>query len=315
METVFRFLLVAALSGAVGWLLARRRHSESNVTKPILEDGDLIIGYPDEWRTFVRGHSMFYEVLPKVMEAINLAFNRTFHSKNKADSLVFLLGCLVVEDFDEIMLLSGNGRGFGSQKILRGMFERAVTLAYLHEHREDVPDEASRFLKFYPIARYKLSQSLHQTLGKDVIDAATLAQHKVLRDGVLEDYQAPCGFDGCEKVRDGFSWTSMSVVEMAQSLPNFKPLIGLAYYMPMPDTHANIMAIFNRLDGQDTLTMHQSDAKARVAAKQTLSMAHWLAILALDVQAKHFPDLAPVLAPLVEALAPDYKAAWGAPAA
>ncbi len=115
----------------------------------MLNDGDLIIGYPDEWRRFTTEHSRFYDHLPRLLEAINIAFDRKFNTKSKAESVVFLLGCLVVEDFDEIMLLSGNGRGFGSQKILRGMFERAVTAAYIQEH----PDEAAKFLNFFPIAR------------------------------------------------------------------------------------------------------------------------------------------------------------------
>ena len=40
------------------------------------------------------------------------------------------LGRICVEEFNEILLLAGNGRGVGALKVLRGMFERAVYVRF-----------------------------------------------------------------------------------------------------------------------------------------------------------------------------------------
>lgn len=275
------------------------------------QDGDLIVGYPEEWKLFTTEHKQFYEHLPALLDAINLAFNRNFVTKSKADSIVFLLGGLVVEDFDEIMIMSGNGRGFGSQKILRGMFERSVSCAYIQQNGDEL---APRFLNYYPAARFKLSNSLHQAFGDDIIDKKTLEEHRQLKEEFRQDYRVACSTPDCDKVRDGISWAApMDVVGMAMKLPNYKALLSFAYYMPMPDTHANIMAVMNRLDGKDGLTMHESLAKARSVAGPTLSMAEWLMILTLDVQTKQFPELSDKLSPMLEAVATDFKATWGPP--
>lgn len=55
-------------------------------------------------------------------------------------------------DGTSILLLGMNGYGFGAQKILRGMYERAVTAAFLHRH----PDQVDAFLDFGHINDWKL---------------------------------------------------------------------------------------------------------------------------------------------------------------
>jgi hypothetical protein len=72
-------------------------------------------------------------------------------SDKPAESVAFYLGRICVEDFNEILLLSGNGHGVGAPKILRGMYERAVTSAYLFGHL----DEGGRFLDFHKVHKYR----------------------------------------------------------------------------------------------------------------------------------------------------------------
>jgi hypothetical protein len=47
------------------------------------------------------------------------------------DRTVFVLGRLCMEDFFEIIQLAGNGYGFGALKLVRSLYERAVTMAFL----------------------------------------------------------------------------------------------------------------------------------------------------------------------------------------
>lgn len=51
--------------------------------------------------------------------------------KYKSDLIVFTLGRIALDDFGEMIVLAGNGWGVGALKIVRGMYERCVTAAYI----------------------------------------------------------------------------------------------------------------------------------------------------------------------------------------
>ena len=69
-----------------------------------------------------------------------------------ADRIVFGLGRVIVDDFGEILTLSGNGRGVGANKILRSMYESVVTAAYIAKN----PSEARPFAEDDAIKKWKL---------------------------------------------------------------------------------------------------------------------------------------------------------------
>src|SRR5205807_1593950 len=60
------------------------------------------------------------------------------------------------DDFGELIILSGNGRGIGAFQILRGMYERIVTAAFIAEN----PSEARLFLANADIQKGKLWKRL-----------------------------------------------------------------------------------------------------------------------------------------------------------
>lgn len=72
-------------------------------------------------------------------------------SNKPADRVGFYLGRICVEDFREIFLLAGNGHGIGALKILRGVYERAVTAPYILAN----PDEADAFLEYDKVHKHK----------------------------------------------------------------------------------------------------------------------------------------------------------------
>lgn len=75
---------------------------------------------------------------------LTIAFIRTGQTDKPVDRVIFYFGRLCVEDFVEILLLCGNGYGFGATKILRGMFERVITARYLQSN----PQFADDFLDY-----------------------------------------------------------------------------------------------------------------------------------------------------------------------
>ena len=72
-----------------------------------------------------------------------------FEDKIMADRVVFYLGRMAADDFGEICTLSGNGRGFGSYKIVRGMYERVVTAMYI----AGKPSESRAFVESSSITK------------------------------------------------------------------------------------------------------------------------------------------------------------------
>src|ERR1700722_1401564 len=91
-------------------------------------------GSRDEAKEFIERHRLFFDRFPNLKEALRVAFVREFATEANADKVVFYSGRLAVEDFNEMLVLSGNGYGAGALKLLRGMFERLVTAHYVHTH-------------------------------------------------------------------------------------------------------------------------------------------------------------------------------------
>jgi hypothetical protein len=80
------------------------------------------------------------------------------------------MGRLCSEEFFEITLLAANG--YGALKLLRSLYERAVTMAYLCDN----PSEVEAFLNYYPVAQRKLIQAIKGSFGPDALPAQVLEQ-------------------------------------------------------------------------------------------------------------------------------------------
>ena len=81
---------------------------------------------------------MFFAQYPKFCPAFarlitlsNKCFGREYKSRNSLEGICFGLGHACRDDFIEVAFLSVHGHGGGALKILRGLYERAVTLDYL----------------------------------------------------------------------------------------------------------------------------------------------------------------------------------------
>jgi Family of unknown function (DUF5677) len=120
----------------------------------------ITFGRPVEQQNFSELHHLFFERFPNLQTALNIAFLRQETTTGMADMVVFFLGRVCVEDFMEILLLCGNGYGTGAMKLVRGMYERAVTARYLHLHPEQVHD----FL-VYRVNAHRTAQAIENVFG------------------------------------------------------------------------------------------------------------------------------------------------------
>jgi hypothetical protein len=254
----------------------------------------LAVGRPEEWRDFVRRHQRFLqEVVPPLMRAANQVFVRTIESEHLHERVAFLLGRHVPEDFQEILVLCGNGYGIGALKLLRGLYERVVTMTYLLQH----PEKAQDFVDWHLIEKQRLVSHLR-------LDGEDPARY--LEPSELEAVDAEA-----ERVKGRFpkgqrSWSGLDLRSMARAV-GLDGCYTIFYYWPTLMVHPTIVEMSARV--QKTADGVSFDARPqRDYADQALMGAHCCLLLALEAQIKHFRlaiDLAPRKA--------DYKQYWERP--
>lgn len=82
------------------------------------------------------------------------------------EDIGFNLGETCRRDFLEIAFLAVNGHGAAAQKLLRGLYERAVTLEYIRRS----PDKAERFVRYGAIQEYKVLKVALELVGQEEFD-------------------------------------------------------------------------------------------------------------------------------------------------
>jgi uncharacterized protein DUF5677 len=201
-----------------------------------------------------------------------------------AGTVIFYLGVIVWEDFNEILFLSANGLVAGAKKILRGMFERVVTANYLHTHQ----DETELFWNYYWIDQHKWAADLAQVFAINAFKE-NLLEVESQYQRVKELYQVPvcrvCKFPECEeckKTRTNHNWSKKDIVTMAKEVGIPVHVIIGAYYFPLIETHPKAVAIFDRIR---SLENKKSD---KGNGEPPLVIAHALLINLLEVSYEHF---------------------------
>jgi hypothetical protein len=120
-------------------------------------------GLPEEWEEFLKRHPILSAKLQSLFETLNKIFIRQIQTSSSAERVVFFLGRICTEDFMEILLLCGNGYGIGGMKLLRGLYERAVTLGYIVKN----PQKADQFLEYHHVHVGKLFNHAKRFLPMD----------------------------------------------------------------------------------------------------------------------------------------------------
>jgi hypothetical protein len=158
------------------------------------------------------------------------------------DVFYFALGRVCVEDFWELLLLAGNGYGIGANKMLRALYERAVTLLYLQTHSEHVDD----FLDYDIVTKHKIGKKIRET-GYPVpgLTDTVLEKNREEFDRVKDKFMVT-DCEKCETKHLNHTWSKLDFVSMANTTPLKKWLVP-AYYIPMYHTHSTPTAIYARL--------------------------------------------------------------------
>src|SRR6185437_9268064 len=122
-----------------------------------------VFGHEDEWLHFSDNHALLLDVLVKAHQnCLNLLKAAQLKAESSTDQTILAIGLACLKEFEEIVLLSGNGYGSGANKLLRALYERVITLSYLAKHR----DKVQQFVDYSDVHWHKLLIEARQKHAK-----------------------------------------------------------------------------------------------------------------------------------------------------
>jgi hypothetical protein len=227
-------------------------------------------------------------------KALDVAFTRIHPTPTLLERTIYFLGRIVAEEFMEILMLCGNGYGIAAQKILRGMYERAVTARYLFQR----PDQIENLVDFHKVSDYKFLKAIEASMGEIFT--------KEEAEKIRQDFEAEkarfmiTNCKKCETTRLNHTWSKLDIVSMARMNEDLWRLVVPAYYTPTRESHSTMNAIFSRLDVEAMKSGHGilfDGAAQRDRADQALVTAHTILLNVLDLQKEcfHITELEAVL--------------------
>src|SRR6185437_15258933 len=184
------------------------------------------IGDREVQQRFIATHEVFLREFPDMRALADKMFDLTLERYNEpseadntelrlAQIIVFYLGRTTFDDFGDLLLLAGNGRGIGAKKLLRGMYEHLVTAGFISQN----PAEATVFNDHAAIEKGKI---WHRLVGLDPKLKAESTPEEL--QGIEERFQkaqAQVKSEMCKKCGQPITqeaWTRVSVDTMASKV-------------------------------------------------------------------------------------------------
>jgi hypothetical protein len=268
------------------------------------------VGNVQVQQRFFQRHERFLAELPKLVELCNNIFDRTLEPPDEnerqalldanlpdddpavvawedritSSNLIFYLGVMAADDFNAVLILSGNGAGFAAFVHLRSMYERLVTAMYVAKK----PSEGRNFAESSPIYKLNFLTRLlevvpeaktryNDTFMEQVRKAAEAAKAK-RKESICKE---------CKQPRPNATWTKASLDAMAREVdPELEKLYGVIYLEGTGQVHANSLGMERRL--VETESGYKYKGISEDEASLAVQFAHRLLLRFIDVQNRHF---------------------------
>ncbi len=233
-------------------------------------------GLAHEHADFERRNATFVEVLPRLQETSRRAFIGEFQH-DTAQMVVYMLGRLALEDFQEIMLVCANGYGMAGLKLLRPMFEATITARYLRLH----PEEAAIFLRYHYVHRRK-TLKIAESVGVDLSDRYSQSQIYEIESMYQEikGHYRQVACNDCGREGELTSSTKKDMVSMAREVGLERGVLVL-YFFPTLQIHSTPARLFSRLEESGEKLLFKHGPQRRVA-DAALEGAHMCLNLVLE---------------------------------
>lgn len=226
------------------------------------------LGRPRERARFAKTHRRFFERLPNLQKALDAVFVKANARLSNADLAVLTLGQHCVKDFEEILLLCGNGFGGGAMAILRGMYERLVVARYIHLH----PAAVDAFWDYHVVKLTKLK--LDNTANKIDSDRSILERFKVSpKEGGRKRLQS--------------SWSGLDFVSMANEV-GLGEHVRNAYHLPLEYAHPSVTSILSMLEADGVRLTVKENEPQRDTSEIAFTLAYFFVLEVLRLEIEHF---------------------------
>jgi hypothetical protein len=256
------------------------------------------LGHPHEWDAFRKRHPEFLKHLPELEALINAVFVEQPSANTPDRRLVYLLGCLCWQDYREILLLCGNGYGIAAAKILRSLYEHAVTAHHIVRHPEDI----DLFNDYIHVQNKKFLE-----YTKNVLTPEQFSQ-------LVTDEQAKSVIKDYERVRSHFnrenSWSPMNLLDMARSDGTGLHIYYSACFAnPAAHLHASPRGVYSRIVEDSGRVIFQAGSQP-LEASESLKLATSIFLIALRASLNMFaPQLNYELSRLMGTMLTDWNQA------
>jgi len=203
------------------------------------------IGTKQQWQPY-------FDQYPGLMDALNglIEVSRKYAAPvplpSFAHKIVFALVQVTIEESWEIFLLIANNYNTGATKMLRGLYERALTIAHISQN----PEKAQRFADYGFIQEHRIIGPALKLMSED-----SLKEHikpttvTGIRQG-YEEHKALFKITDCKTcgtTRIAHCW-DIDMTSMAEKVgKGFPQLLLIAYTIPTLQAHATIASALSRV--------------------------------------------------------------------
>jgi hypothetical protein len=241
----------------------------------------LTVGTPAEWEYFRSKHLAFLRHVPNIAALAEHAFDKAENFEEPVNKVIFGLTKMCVEEFMEIIVLCGNGYGIGGLKLVRTLYENAVTARYLHLH----PEEVKPFLDYLFVSERKILDAIERETG---IPTPTNLREETDREfarvkGQFEVELCP----KCHRRGMNFRWSKLDFIAMANKAGGLDDLVIPAYRDPLRYTHAGVGALFARFEG-DAENVSYRTTPHHEEATSALFIANDIVLRVIAFYVEHF---------------------------
>jgi hypothetical protein len=233
---------------------------------------------------------------------VNTIFGDQPLANTPSSRLVYLLGCLCWQDFREIVLLCGNGYGIAAAKLLRSLYEHAVTAQYIAKH----PESAPLFDEYVHLQDKTLLEHAKKVLTPEQL---ALLFSEEQRKYVLEEYDRVRSKYGREN-----SWSPTNLYDMAlHDGEGLHVFYAACFVNPASHLHASPRGVYSRISQNGGKVIFQAGAQ-RQEASDNLQLSATIFLLSLRTQIDLFSlDLKSHLSELIPKLLSDWHNPHSAP--
>jgi hypothetical protein len=178
----------------------------------------------------------------------------------------------------------------GAIKLLRTLYEHAVTLYYLSGH----PDELDNFYDYSYVTEHKLLEPIRKTFGSQAFKGSSIREADIEeRFSRVKERFTVTDCKKCGSTKLNHTWNKLDFVAMTKQAGPLGALILYGYYGPLTQAHSHFATLASRLTLLEDGGIGFVPDAQRKESDAALFTAHEIVLCVLEVQKTQFdiPEL------------------------